>query len=158
MGDFETRFSYTGEFSDESRLIHLRARAYDPASGRFLTKDSWSGDYSNPVTLAKWLYANGNPVMYTDPSGYCYTNRNVFSQGYWERFFEAPFLGPCNSNSGKNTSICNAPTTIPSPTITNTPTSLPTSTPTLTPTPSPTSTPLSLNDPEVIISTILERY
>ncbi len=30
---------------------------------------SSAGDYKNPITLAKWLYANANPVMYADPSG-----------------------------------------------------------------------------------------
>jgi RHS repeat-associated protein len=70
FGEFETDYSYTGEMTDESGLINLRARTYDPGSGRFLTMDSWSGDYQNPITLAKWVYANANPVRYTDPSGY----------------------------------------------------------------------------------------
>jgi hypothetical protein len=42
---------------------------YSPGQGRFITKDSWSGDYKNPITLVKWMYANANPVMFTDPTG-----------------------------------------------------------------------------------------
>ena len=32
--------------------------------------DSYQGSIYEPVTLHKYLYANANPVMYTDPSGY----------------------------------------------------------------------------------------
>ncbi len=31
--------------------------------------DTWSGSLSKPVTLNKYLYADGNPVMGVDPSG-----------------------------------------------------------------------------------------
>jgi len=43
---------------------------YDPASGRFTTKDSWQGDYNKPLSLNRWMYVEGNPVNYTDPSGH----------------------------------------------------------------------------------------
>jgi hypothetical protein len=39
--------------------------------GRFLTKDSWQGDYYRPLSLNRWNYVEGNPVNYTDPSGLC---------------------------------------------------------------------------------------
>ena len=70
VGEYETAFSYTGEMTDATGLVYLRARYYDPGTGRFVNKDTWGGDYNNPITLAKWLYANGNPVVYVDPSGY----------------------------------------------------------------------------------------
>jgi RHS repeat-associated protein len=69
VGDFETSYSYTGEMSDGTGLVFLRARYYDPATGRLVNKDTWGGDYNNPITLAKWLYANGNPVNNLDPIG-----------------------------------------------------------------------------------------
>lgn len=31
--------------------------------------DRWAGDYINPITLTKWVYANENPINYADPSG-----------------------------------------------------------------------------------------
>jgi RHS repeat-associated protein len=34
-----TRYGYTGEWTDPTNLIYLRARYYDPATGRFLSKD-----------------------------------------------------------------------------------------------------------------------
>ena len=41
-----------------------------PASGRFNTKDSWQGDYNRPLSLNRWMYANNNPLNYTDPTGH----------------------------------------------------------------------------------------
>jgi hypothetical protein len=32
--------------------------------------DSYNGSINDPVSLHKYLYANANPVMYSDPSGY----------------------------------------------------------------------------------------
>jgi hypothetical protein len=43
---------------------------YSPETGRFLTRDSWLGDYNRPLSLNRWNYGYGNPVKYTDPSGY----------------------------------------------------------------------------------------
>ena len=42
----------------------------NPSTGQFLSKDSYEGDTSNPITLHKYLYAHANPVTYEDPSGY----------------------------------------------------------------------------------------
>jgi len=68
VGTFDTSFGFTGEMTDSTGLINLRARWYAPGQGRFITKDSWSGDYKNPITLVKWVYANANPVMNVDPT------------------------------------------------------------------------------------------
>ena len=40
-----------------------------PETGTFITMDTYAGTLDNPVSLHKYLYANGNPVMYTDPTG-----------------------------------------------------------------------------------------
>lgn len=42
----------------------------DPAGGRFVTMDRYAGSIFDPVSLHKYLYGNGNPVMYRDPTGY----------------------------------------------------------------------------------------
>ena len=68
-GDGETSYSFTGEWADSSGLIFLRARFYSPWDGRFLTRDVWEGDYSQPMSYNGWLYGYGNPVNLTDPSG-----------------------------------------------------------------------------------------
>ncbi len=50
--------------------MYLRARYYAPTSGRFLSRDTWGGNYDNPITLNKWLYGNANPVLIIDPNGH----------------------------------------------------------------------------------------
>ncbi len=108
---------------------------YDPASGRFLTKDSWQGDDTTPMSYNAWLYVEDNPVNRVDPSGMCYTDPNPLSSGYWSRFWDAPFLGPCSSSGGGQPNNPPSPTPSPSPmpTATCTPTVIPTPTPTLIP-------------------------
>ena len=59
-----------GEYSgDYNELLYLRARHYAPSTGRFLTKDTWMGNYNIPLSLNRWVYVGGNPVNLTDPSG-----------------------------------------------------------------------------------------
>jgi RHS repeat-associated protein len=62
---------FTGErWEAYSQLLFLRARYYEPSSGRFLTKDPWSGDLQHPLTLQGWLYVRNNPTNAIDPSGW----------------------------------------------------------------------------------------
>jgi RHS repeat-associated protein len=64
-------FGYTGQHRDRYiKLIYMRSRMYDPASGRFLTKNSWRGDNITPMSYTAWLYVNASPINYTDPSGH----------------------------------------------------------------------------------------
>lgn len=51
-------------------LVNLRARMYNPGTGRFLTRDSWQGNYTRPMSYNKWLYADANPANLIDPSGH----------------------------------------------------------------------------------------
>jgi len=37
--------------------------------GRFLTRDTWEGDYNRPLSLNRWNYVEGNPINLIDPSG-----------------------------------------------------------------------------------------
>lgn len=53
----------------ETGQYYLRARYYSPKDGRFSQQDTWAGNVYIPVTLQKYLYANGNPVNNIDPSG-----------------------------------------------------------------------------------------
>ncbi len=63
-------YRFTGEQHDQQTgLIYLRARYYNPSRGRFLTSDTWQGQRDQPITLHKYLYANGNPVVFVDPTG-----------------------------------------------------------------------------------------
>ena len=47
----------------------MRARWYDPATGRFTTPDPFPGFAALPQTQHPYVYAANNPVNLTDPSG-----------------------------------------------------------------------------------------
>jgi RHS repeat-associated protein len=70
-GTTENSYLYAGEqFDGTTGLYYLRARYMNPATGTFLSMDSYPGSIFDPVSLHKYLYANANPIMYTDPTGY----------------------------------------------------------------------------------------
>ena len=70
-GTTENDYLYTGEqYNASTGLYYLRARYMNPETGTFTSMDTYAGTLDNPVSLHKYLYANANPVMYTDPSGY----------------------------------------------------------------------------------------
>ncbi len=63
-------FGYTGEMWDqESELLYLRARYYEPETGRFLSRDSYEGNLQNPLSRHLYAYVGNNPVNYVDPIG-----------------------------------------------------------------------------------------
>jgi RHS repeat-associated protein len=62
---------YTGELTDASGLVYLRARWYDPGTGRFATRDPMGGTSLVPPSLNGFGYVSGNPIGRTDPSGMC---------------------------------------------------------------------------------------
>ena len=69
-GDTDNDYLYTGEqYNESTGLYYLRARDMSPETGTFTTMDTYAGSLDNPVSLHKYLYANANPVMYTDPTG-----------------------------------------------------------------------------------------
>jgi len=45
------------------------ARYYNPNTGRFMSRDPEDGDETDPKTLHKYVYANGDPVNAVDPTG-----------------------------------------------------------------------------------------
>jgi RHS repeat-associated protein len=61
---------YRGEqYDSDLALYYLRARYYNPTTGRFLSRDPEDGKPIDPKTLHKYLYAGGDPVNATDSSG-----------------------------------------------------------------------------------------
>jgi RHS repeat-associated protein len=69
-GDASNPYRFTGEAWDEEvELLYLRARYYQPETGRFITKDLWTGDPSQPQTMAGYAYVGNNPTTYVDPGG-----------------------------------------------------------------------------------------
>jgi RHS repeat-associated protein len=61
---------FTGEVLDPTGLYQLRARSYDPSTGRFVSLDPVAPGPTDPYVSA-YAYVNGNPIRYTDPSGRC---------------------------------------------------------------------------------------
>jgi RHS repeat-associated protein len=72
-GATPNNYLYRGEqYDSDLGLYYLRARYYNPATGRFLSRDPEEPDMGNPKdpkTLHKYLYAGGDPVNATDPNG-----------------------------------------------------------------------------------------
>ena len=68
-------FRFVGQFGvmyETPDLYFMRARYYDPEVGRFISHDPiWSENL--------YLYAIGNPLRWTDPSGRCITHRPMFN-------------------------------------------------------------------------------
>ncbi|MDA8213353.1 MAG: carbohydrate binding domain-containing protein [Clostridia bacterium] len=70
-GTFDQPFRYAGYYYDsETGIYYLKARYYSPELGRFLNKDTFKGLNEDPQTLNLYVYASGNPIKYTDPSGH----------------------------------------------------------------------------------------
>jgi RHS repeat-associated protein len=70
QGATPNNYLYRGEqFDSDLGLYYLRARYYNPSTGRFLSRDPKDGDTTDPKTLHKYLYANGDPVNRLDPRG-----------------------------------------------------------------------------------------
>jgi RHS repeat-associated protein len=61
----------SGEYYDkETEEIYLRARYYQMAVGRFLTRDSYTGEEDEPLSLHLYTYCENDGVNAWDPSGH----------------------------------------------------------------------------------------
>lgn len=61
-------FHFTGEYRDPTGLYHLRARQYDPGSGRFLGRDPLCRR-PGASAISRYSYADDMPTELIDPSG-----------------------------------------------------------------------------------------
>jgi RHS repeat-associated protein len=62
--------AFTGQKLDGTGLIYMNARYYDPQLGTFISPDSLVPDASSLADYNRYMYARGNPMRYTDPSGH----------------------------------------------------------------------------------------
>jgi len=76
-GTTPNEMMYRGEqYDSDLGLYYLRARYYNPLTGRFMSRDSnepgpfdSDGNPVDPRGLHKYLYANGDPINGIDPTG-----------------------------------------------------------------------------------------
>jgi RHS repeat-associated protein len=69
--EYSSAIRYAGEFFDaEVGLYYLRARYYNPYTGRFISEDSYWGEDANPLSLNRYTYAHNSPLMFWDPTGH----------------------------------------------------------------------------------------
>ena len=69
-GSTPNNYLYRGEqYDPDLGLYHLRARYYNPATGRFMSRDPNAGTPLIPAMLHKYLYTGGDPVNHIDPRG-----------------------------------------------------------------------------------------
>jgi len=74
VNDHPNPFRYCGEYWDyETKTYYLRARYYNPATGRFLAED--------PIRagLNWYVYCGNNPIMFVDPWGLAKQILNITS-------------------------------------------------------------------------------
>ena len=70
-GSSDAPFLFTGEqYDPEAGLYYLRVRYYSPELSRFLSRDTYEGTLTDPITQNPYAYANDNPLRYVDPSGH----------------------------------------------------------------------------------------
>ena len=67
----ENPYRYCGEYYDkETEEVYLRARYYEPSVGRFITRDTYTGESDEPLSLHLYTYCENDGVNMVDPSGH----------------------------------------------------------------------------------------
>ena len=67
----ENPYRYCGEYYDkETEEVYLRARYYESSVGRFITRDTYTGESDEPLSLHLYTYCENDGVNMVDPSGH----------------------------------------------------------------------------------------
>jgi RHS repeat-associated protein len=61
---------FTGQREDDTGLVYMNARYYDPQLGQFISPDTLVPQPGLFVDYNRYLYARGNPLRFSDPSGH----------------------------------------------------------------------------------------
>ena len=85
----ENPYRYCGEYYDkETEEVYLRARYYEPGVGRFITRDTYTGESDEPLSLHLYTYCENDGVNMVDPSGHMYgysykdSNGQIHTEGF----------------------------------------------------------------------------
>jgi RHS repeat-associated protein len=108
-GDGGDPYGFTGEWwtgNEESGMLFLRARYYEPYLNRFISPDTIIPDFWNPQNLNRYSYALNNAVNYTDPNGHCPPGvpecRDEQGRPIDAYYIQCPYTDPaCNIPRGK---------------------------------------------------------
>jgi RHS repeat-associated protein len=93
-GTTPNNYLYRGEqYDPDLNLYYLRARYYNPATGRFLSRDPEDGKAIDPASLHKYLYANDDPVNGRDPMGH--EDLEDYDLTLAGRIAKVPFTASC---------------------------------------------------------------
>lgn len=60
---------YQGDWTSDSGLVHMDARFYNPATGTFISRDTWDNSPGTSAHFNRYTYADGMPTSATDPMG-----------------------------------------------------------------------------------------
>lgn len=67
-------YRYVGKYGvlydQDSGMYLMGWRDYDPKTGRFIVPDEYEGEETEPTSLNRYLYADGDPVNNIDPDGH----------------------------------------------------------------------------------------
>jgi RHS repeat-associated protein len=77
-GSATTSYGYTGEYTDSTGFVYLRARYY-MTNGRFTSRDTYIGSLERPMSMNLWLYGYSNPIRWVDGSGHHSKDPNCFA-------------------------------------------------------------------------------
>jgi len=102
IGETSTSYGFTGEWTDDTGLVFLRARYYAPEIGLFTSRDLWSGEIYRPMSYNAWMYVYANPTNLTDPSGMCLDrNQDGMCDRDWEcHLMPSPYREWCLEELG----------------------------------------------------------
>lgn len=70
--DSTAAYKFKSEQADQGGMVFMRARYYDPATGRFISKDPIDGTFMDPRTQNGYDFAGSDPINGSDPSGLYY--------------------------------------------------------------------------------------
>lgn len=81
-GQAQATFGYQGELTVTGQ-VDLRARTYDPVTGRFTSVDPMAGTPGDVLAANPYPYAANDPLDQSDPTGQHPINEGDFNFGLW---------------------------------------------------------------------------
>lgn len=80
LASLPTDYTFTGQRQDNTGLVYMNARYYDPELGQFISPDTLVPDATGVFDYNRYMYARGNPMKYNDPDGHCLRQTNLVEQ------------------------------------------------------------------------------